>query len=449
MPKILRQNVGGVDYTMAGCALTATCTTSASDYVKDVVLSDGDVLSDGMTVVVNFTNGNTAGTAPATLTIYSSDQTNYYSDSELTQPFTLAPQGCYSIEYTGTGNAYSYISYPVVQIGNVQGALCYADGSYAGGTLWNAGDLVSILYTNGRYIIPDSAVDIVQAGNMKPATSNAVAEAIDKKEYVFVLGKALSSNGWYKVANISRRNYGFSLNIKLSTSYQNSFSISHDICINYSWVDTKVIDIAKDAPAVIDKIKVCYVENNNDYMGVYIHYNKAVQNTVLINMWACSPMFVPVRLEADSITWAQELIYDLGTNGIYENGIKLINKNDCILNSWNVMCLHGQKTYIHPDVNTSGSNPKWIKIIINFHGSFGDATRVSEYLVRLNYTPYGGTEYRGLSYTLIAGMNGAETGYSALSNVGATLSWDAGGIFIDNPSTWADFNTTVISLYSN
>lgn len=174
MPKILRQNVGGVDYTMAGCALTATCATSASDYVKDVVLSDGDVLSDGMTVVVNFTNGNTAGTAPETLTIYSSDQTNYYSDPELTQPFTLAPQGCYSIEYTGTGNAYSYISYPVVQIGNVQGALCYADGSYAGGTLWNAGDLVSILYTNGRYIIPDSAVDIVQAGNMKPVTSNAV-----------------------------------------------------------------------------------------------------------------------------------------------------------------------------------------------------------------------------------------------------------------------------------
>jgi hypothetical protein len=119
MSKISRQNIGGTDFTMVGCTLTGVCASAAADYVKAVTLSDGDELSDGMTVVVAFANGNTAGTAPASTTIYSSDQVNYYADAGLTQPFTLAPAGCYEIEYTGTGNAYNYISYPVLQIGSV------------------------------------------------------------------------------------------------------------------------------------------------------------------------------------------------------------------------------------------------------------------------------------------------------------------------------------------
>lgn len=157
MSKITKQNVGGVDYTMVGCTLTGACNSAASDYVKSVTLSDGDVLSDGMTVVVAFTNGNTAGTAPASMTIYSSDQENYFTDSELTQPFTLAPLGCYEIEYTGTGNAYTYISYPVLQVGSVSGPLCDASGNKASGALWLAGDKVSINYANGCFsVIPQT-----------------------------------------------------------------------------------------------------------------------------------------------------------------------------------------------------------------------------------------------------------------------------------------------------
>jgi hypothetical protein len=152
MSKLLRQNIGGTDYTMVGCTLTGVCNSAASDYVKSVTLSDGDVLSDGMTVVVSFTNGNTAGTAPASMTIYSSDQINYFSDSGLTQPFTLAPAGCYEITYTGEGNAYTYISYPVMQVGSVSGPLCDASGNKSSGALWLEGDKVSINYSNGKRI---------------------------------------------------------------------------------------------------------------------------------------------------------------------------------------------------------------------------------------------------------------------------------------------------------
>lgn len=169
MAKLLRQNIGGTDFTMAGCTLTGTCSSAASDYVKAVTLTDGDTLSDGMTVVVAFTNGNTAGTAPALMTIYSSDQINYFSDSGLTQPFTLAPAGCYEITYTGEGNAYTYISYPVMQVGSVSGPLCDASGNKSSGALWLEGDKVSINYSNGCFnVIPQTA------GSLTVTTASSV-----------------------------------------------------------------------------------------------------------------------------------------------------------------------------------------------------------------------------------------------------------------------------------
>ena len=168
MAKLLRQNVGGVEYTMAGCALTGVCASAASDFIKAVALSDGDHLSDGMSVVVTFANGNTAGNAPVPITIYSSDQTNYYSDSGMTVPFTLAPSGCYDLEYSGSGNAYSYMSYPVIQVGGVSAPLCNAQGKKASGAVWLAGDKVTLLYNDNSFIV------IPQAGDTLTATTASV-----------------------------------------------------------------------------------------------------------------------------------------------------------------------------------------------------------------------------------------------------------------------------------
>ena len=153
MAKLLRQNVGGVDYTMAGCALTGVCPTAAANYIKEITLSDGDVIGDGMMVVVTFANGNTAGNAPDAKTIYSSDQVNYFEDDQLTVPFTLAPEGCYEIEYTGTGNAYAYTDYPVFQIGSVSGPVCDYRGHVASGDLWSAGDSVQCMLKEGKFLL--------------------------------------------------------------------------------------------------------------------------------------------------------------------------------------------------------------------------------------------------------------------------------------------------------
>ncbi len=178
MTKLSRQNVGGIDYTMVGCTLTGVCASAASDYVKAVTLSDGDILSDGMYVVITFANGNTAGTAPASLTIYSSDQTNYYSDSGLTQPFTLAPSGCCEIEYTGTGNAYTYTSYPVIQIEGVTAPLCDSCGKKTSGAVWDAGDTVLMLYSGNKFMVISGLTNVVTAGSKKAVTSGGVYSAL-------------------------------------------------------------------------------------------------------------------------------------------------------------------------------------------------------------------------------------------------------------------------------
>ena len=221
MAKILRQNVGGVNFTMAGCALTGVCPTSAADYVKQITLSDGDVIEDGMMMVVTFANGNSAGNAPNTKTIYSSDQIDYYEDDQLTVPFTLAPEGCYDIEYTGTANAYTYTDYPVFQVGSVSGPVCDYRGHITSGDLWNAGDSVQCMYKEGKFLllggsggtdidVYDSVQDViddlpnlqegqivatkdtgnelsqpvntVEENNMHAVTSNAVASALSYSE---------------------------------------------------------------------------------------------------------------------------------------------------------------------------------------------------------------------------------------------------------------------------
>jgi hypothetical protein len=172
MAKILRQNVGGVDFTVAGCALTGVCPTAAADYVKQITLSDGDVIEDGMMMVVTFANGNTAGNAPNTKTIYSSDQVNYFEDEQLTVPFTLAPSGCYEIEYTGTVNAYTYTDYPVFQVGSVSGPVCDYRGHIASSDLWDAGDLVQCIFKEGKFLL------LGGSGSADAGTGNPVGTII-------------------------------------------------------------------------------------------------------------------------------------------------------------------------------------------------------------------------------------------------------------------------------
>jgi hypothetical protein len=104
MPKLLRQDVGGTDYSMVGCALTATCATPAATAAKVATLTDGDTLADGMSVTVSFTY-----------------------DSGVASPMTLT-------------------------VGGVTANICDSRGHNTNGNIWQAGDIVTFLYTHGKFL---------------------------------------------------------------------------------------------------------------------------------------------------------------------------------------------------------------------------------------------------------------------------------------------------------
>lgn len=77
------------------------------------------------------------------------------------------------------------------------------------------------------------------------------------------------------------------------------------------------------------------------------------------------------------------------------------------------------KTYILKDIDTNNHVvPKGFFMTVSGHTSYGSATYFEMVLVRLNYTPYNGTNYRGLSVN--------EWGASGYITVG----WDSGGIYV-------------------
>ena len=123
---------------------------------------------------------------------------------------------------------------------------------------------------------------------------------------------------------------------------------------------------------------------------------------------------------------------------------------DFAIKSWTVYCKFNEKTYIHPDIVTSGAkNAKWIKLFIGLHSSYGELTRVSEYLVRLNYSPYQNTDYRGLKVVYEKGVNANTNGdYNILQDLNISIDWDENGIYVNNTNNWAELLVTVMSVYN-
>jgi hypothetical protein len=372
MSKLVRQNVGGTDYTMVGCALTGVCASSADAFIKDVTLSDGDVISDGMTVVVTFANGNTAGNAPNAQTIYSSDQTHYFSDSGLTQPVTLAPEGCYTITYTGSGNAYAYISYPVIQVGSVSGPLCDSCGKKTSGAVWDAGDTVLMVYTGSIFMTISGLTNSVIKDSKKAATSAGVYRA-NNAISGYAQAKNLSSVGWYKIIVGGKRNETFNLELNLCQLYNNNPPQTNKISIEYSWLTATTVEIASSGSAVttekIDKIAIAYNSNNSDSMAIYIHYNSALLNGVYFNFSSCdfkgfsSQDFIA---ENPSDTYANVIEIPLHTSGVYVNG-----------QSYNIYNL------LNKTVMQSGSTSQYIDFD-NLYSSVGTRTNIFTLTFRNN-----------------------------------------------------------------
>lgn len=124
--------------------------------------------------------------------------------------------------------------------------------------------------------------------------------------------------------------------------------------------------------------------------------------------------------------------------------------NNAIWGYWINFINDNSKSYIHKDVATSYSiKPKFIRLTVSIHESFGNAVSVSEYLLALNFTPYNNTDYRGVTPVLLGGIHVVDgiTNFDVLSYLGATVGWDENGIYINNTSNVFQIKSLVESPY--
>ena len=178
MDKVTKVNCEGHDYGfVAGNALKGVSGALASDYVKIITLSEGADLVEGCLLAVTFVNGNSAGFT-GTQKAYSSNGTVFYSDPAMTEQITLPPQDCYTMTLV-SGTEYDYKAFVCLNVNGVTVPFCDSKSIPQGGSMWAAGDTVTMLYMGNKFVAILSTVSQVAQGVDVPPTSDAVYNAID------------------------------------------------------------------------------------------------------------------------------------------------------------------------------------------------------------------------------------------------------------------------------
>lgn len=314
------KQLGGGKLTLTtGVSGASNLVLNSGTYVAIIYVDqDGNVNSQGATATDTIASGSTQ---PATSGGVAS------AISQITETNVI-----YDTSITDCNNAWQKgktVTYIVGDISNVPltGVGWYIL-SQCNPSVWSGNNYVTQIATPSA----NSNTNVVytrhayKSGNSVVWTSwRRLLTEVDK--YININGKNLSSAGWYKVAEVGYRNYGFSLTIDLLSNFANTTSSSHHIQINYGWIATKVVDNAKDGNGVFDKIRICFNSNNTDVMAIYVHYNYNSANGNYINISGCTARFIPYNFETDSLTWANTQEFSLGTNGIYEDGNQVINRS--------------------------------------------------------------------------------------------------------------------------
>lgn len=139
-----------------------------------------------------------------------------------------------------------------------------------------------------------------------------------------------------------------------------------------------------------------------------------------------------VAWDADSNVRESTSDYTIYTDGkkyAKDNWLKVIQKN-----TW---------TYFHADVDTASNNIFVLKLLISGNTSTAENTHSAEILLRLNFTPYQGTNYRGVKAEVIKAIyqnNDITSTY--MQTFGVAFDWDVNGIKI-----YANYRIT-IDVYS-
>lgn len=270
---VLTTNKGATDLTLI-----------SGSYIANIFVDeDGNIINQGMTATDTIQTGNNQ---PAT----SSGVAGAISD-EASARNTAITDAINALDVSSVGGSGKYIS--------------------------------AISETDGKISATVGSIDTaVTSGSSNPITSGAMY----RQKFWYDGYNKLSSAGWYKVATFGRRNHSCVINLRLATDYNNVVPASHDIKFNYSWQHGICLDLALDNVGIFSKIKLCYNENNSDTLALYVYYNKNVSNNCFYFIEMTVPANRTITLfnfVTDSTVYDSEIEYNLGTNGLYVNGVNI------------------------------------------------------------------------------------------------------------------------------
>lgn len=219
----------------------------------------------------------------------------------------------------------------------------------------------------GRILIDDegnitsqsvTAASTIEAGNNQPATSGAVATALEEKQntltfddypttnsnnpvksngvasYVNGIRKQLSSsnysgNCWIKLLDISYRYAGQFVKIILTSQYSNYYGSAHELDIAISYISPTsrnaiVKDFARDPSNKFTKIRIYTPTSASERCSVWVYYAKPSADTLGLLFKFTSPLFstqaFPYLTEGTPPANVPYTEYNLGGNGFYING---------------------------------------------------------------------------------------------------------------------------------
>jgi len=140
----------------------------------------------------------------------------------------------------------------------------------------------------------------------------------------------ISTAGWYKICEVGTQNQGVELTINLGSTYTYNRSCAHMINFAYGYNSGNMTEIAKDDSQVFDKIRFVYIDNSTRNI-VLVHYNVSNKNgcyATINGSYNSNPLNIYNFESVDESEYTNYIEYDLGTDGAYKNGKKLVTESD-------------------------------------------------------------------------------------------------------------------------
>ena len=298
---------------------------------------------EGETTVEGALGALSTNKAPKTDITYKNKSLTTTSVDDFGATLVANGVGSYSGTVSVNGTWYNYQS-------TIQGNL--SDSWYGNAILWgDSGDFytfrkgysTSTTWIQKKFVTNEIIPSDASANNQLVAENN---RGIGK-----FVATDISTAGWYKICEVGTQNQGVELTINLGSTYTYNRSCAHMINFAYGYNSGNMTEIAKDDSQVFDKIRFVYIDNSNRNI-VLVHYNVSNKNgcyATINGSYNSNPLNIYNFESVDESEYTNYIEYDLGTDGAYKNGEKLVTESDLYADETTVT--------VTSDSSGSGSSP--------------------------------------------------------------------------------------------